>query len=783
MKKVFIKVLILVLLVFGVFLATKRLNADTSDVYLIMTNPSSDCSTEMNIVWHAKIKGTIVEYTTKDDTEFSNKKIAVPVEEELEIYDGTSGGDVKDYKCEVTLKHLTPDTDYIYRVGLSDKSKVYHFKTAGSKNFSFVALSDIHTYSKLSSRLSKANTIIHSMENDKNISFVLAVGDLMAYGTNRGYWDDFTKCDFADNYMIAATPGNHDYYNSSANFLDGSYFNAYTNNPDNGCTASFNTTYYFYYGDVLFISLNSEDACTNASARESQRVWFEKVLQENEKAIYKVVYFHRSMYPGSGSNTGHANTMKGAFQDLIDKYGVDLVFGGHDHVYVRTKKIVNGSESTDTAFGTVYISLPQIGDRASAANNDMTGIAKKIGSFSGAVLVSVDEERMSFALYDDSGAILDSGSVMNKMNSIEKNKISNGTKISYDGKFSNMTLTIPELLYQRAYNIKVIDKSNNKEVLDFKPSYAKTEYKIFGISDYIKQKDFEVNIQYRDGTSFSKSITVKNNINYGKIENIRIEGNTLFWTGNLDDEIVEKVVVKDNNKEFIYTLNDSSHQIESSIHGVKTITLQLIAYDGAVVDEFNLSYGINIEDVTFAIPTITTSVNEKIDIEIVNSANLDIPFSYVFDEEFIEMINGVLYAKKKGSTTITCHNEYYGELIVSVTINEPKKYVVTYNYNGGDIICSSESVSSYSELTVMQMDKQPVKEGYTFSGWFIDESLTTPLDINETLNKDITLYAKWQENAKEIDAKKAGCNKATIFNMLMSLSLSFGLMFVLKKKH
>ena len=783
MKKVLIRLFLLFLLFFGVYASGLKIQAETNDVYLIMTNPSDDCSTEMNIVWHSKVTGSFVEYTTKDDTSFSNKKSAFPNEEELDIYDGTSGANIKDYKCEVTLKDLTPNTEYIYRVGLSEKSAVHNFKTAGSSEFSFAVLSDVHTYSKLSSRLSKANSIIHTMEGRKELSLVVAAGDIMAYGTNRGYWDDFTKSDFSNNYMIAATPGNHDYYNSSANFLDSSYFNAYTNNPDNGCDASKNTTYYFYYGNVLFISLNSEDACTNSSARQSQREWLETILSQNEEAMYKVVYFHRSMYPGSGSNTGHANTMKGAFQDIFDKYGIDLVFGGHDHVYVRTKKILNGVESTDTNYGTTYISLPQIGDRASSANDDMTGIAKKIGGISGAVLVTVTESNMSFSLIDDSGNVLDSGSVLNKMSTISKSKVNNGTKITFKDSFSNMMLTVPEILFQRAYCIKVIDKSNNKEVLNARPSYGKVDYRIIGVSDYVKQKDYTVEILYRNGTSFSKDITVKNSIDYGKFENIRIEGNTLLWDSNLDSEIVEEIRVIDNKETSTYSINDSSHNIKSPIFGETIIKIQLIAVDGALVDEFEVPYGINQSDVAFAVPEIVTTVNKKIDLEIVNSANIDIQFYYEYDEQFIENIDGSLYAKKEGSTTIICKNELFDDLIVSVTINAPEKYIVRYDYNGGEPLIEYEEVSSYDELLLFKMDTQPAKEGYNLVGWYLDKDLTMPVDLNVEITGDVTLYAKWAPIEKQNESKKTGCNAATVLNLLLSLSVAFGLTYIVKKKH
>ena len=786
MKQYVSKIIVLLFVLVGFLFAYNIANAEEPEVSLIMTNPSVDCSHEINIVWHTKVNGTYVEYTTKDDTNFQNKKLAIPVETELDIYDGTSGANIKDNKCEVTIKDLTPDTEYMYRVGLKSMSKVHYFKTAGSNEYSFAVVSDIHTYTKLATRLSKANAIVHNMENVGDVRFVLSAGDNMAYGTNRGYWDDFTQSDFAINHMIATTPGNHDYYNSSANFLDSSYFNAYTNNPDNGCSASLNTTYYFYYGDVLFISLNSEDACTNAAARSSQREWLDKVLKENEIATYKVVYFHRGMYPGSGSNTGHASTMKGAFQDLFDKYGVDLVFGGHDHVYVRTNKIINGKTSEDSTFGTVYINLPQIGDRASAANTDMTNVAKKIGSFSGAVLVNVTESSLVYTLYDDSNNILDMGSVTNKMSAISKSKVNNNTKIKYEKDFSNMYLTIPETLFQRAYNLKVIDKDTNTEVLNIRPSYQVTEYRIMGISNYAKQKDFEVIISYRNGTTFTKDITVKNNLDYGTIDNIRIEGTTLKWNSSLDGEIVDELRIIEKDKITSIDINETSHEITLPLLEINDVVLELIAIDGETIDKFTIQYGVNPDDVVFAVPDVEVNVGEEVKIEIVNSLGIDIDYVYQFDNNYIELKDGKLYAIKDGMTTIICSNEKFSDQIVSVEILPKTVFTVTIDLNGGFFVNEDnnilvfENIKTIDDIIILHTGTGPRREGYTWSGLYLDKDCTQSVDYNKELKEDITIYAGWTEVKEE---KPSGCSKASIINYLISLSMAFGVMFVVKKKH
>ena len=44
----------------------------------------------------------------------------------------------------------------------------------------------------------------------------------------------------------------------------------------------------------------------------------------------------------------------------------------------------------------------------------------------------------------------------------------------------------------------------------------------------------------------------------------------------------------------------------------------------------------------------------------------------------------------------------------------------------------------------MELDKEPVREGYTFTGWYADKALTEPIDdIRMTSNK--TVYAGWEK--------------------------------------
>ncbi len=68
---------------------------------------------------------------------------------------------------------------------------------------------------------------------------------------------------------------------------------------------------------------------------------------------------------------------------------------------------------------------------------------------------------------------------------------------------------------------------------------------------------------------------------------------------------------------------------------------------------------------------------------------------------------------------------------------------VTLNFvgNGG----LSVTPVTTNKGTVVDLDDYiTLREGYTFEGWYIDESLTIPVDTH-TLNADTTVYAKWNK--------------------------------------
>ena len=72
-----------------------------------------------------------------------------------------------------------------------------------------------------------------------------------------------------------------------------------------------------------------------------------------------------------------------------------------------------------------------------------------------------------------------------------------------------------------------------------------------------------------------------------------------------------------------------------------------------------------------------------------------------------------------------------------------KKYTIKFETDGGNTIEAEKTNGKITE------PKAPEKEGYTFDGWYTDKELTKKFDFDKAVSGNVTLYAKWTENAEE----------------------------------
>jgi predicted phosphodiesterase len=87
--------------------------------------------------------------------------------------------------------------------------------------------------------------------------------------------------------------------------------------------------YSFKKNNIRFISLNSNYLDSR------QLKWAEEELAKSD-AEWKICYFHHPPY-SSGKQHGSNEELQKVLEPLFVKYGVDVVFAGHEHFYERIK--------------------------------------------------------------------------------------------------------------------------------------------------------------------------------------------------------------------------------------------------------------------------------------------------------------------------------------------------------------------------------------------------------------------------------------------------------------
>ena len=73
----------------------------------------------------------------------------------------------------------------------------------------------------------------------------------------------------------------------------------------------------------------------------------------------------------------------------------------------------------------------------------------------------------------------------------------------------------------------------------------------------------------------------------------------------------------------------------------------------------------------------------------------------------------------------------------------PIEWTITFDTNGGSAI-EKQKVNMYDFISE---PSTPIKNGYTFAGWYSDSALTNPWNFTTSkVTSDMTLYAKWDES-------------------------------------
>ena len=156
--------------------------------------------------------------------------------------------------------------------------------------------------------------------------------------------------------------------------------------------------YYTYATkNVRFFALDSN------KVDQKELAWLDNALKSAQEE-WKICYFHHPLYSDGGTH-GSSVDVRVLFEPLFLKYGVNVVFAGHDHIYERLIP----------QKGIYYFVEGAGGQLRKGDTNRSAMTAKAFDQDQSFMLVEIAGDVLSFEAVSRAGAIVDSGTIQRQV--------------------------------------------------------------------------------------------------------------------------------------------------------------------------------------------------------------------------------------------------------------------------------------------------------------------------------------------------------------------------------
>lgn len=498
------------------------------------------------------------------------KITAESTEDHVNVNDGL-------YSNKVTVTGLKENTTYYYSVMKDGNwTEPEEYQTKSFSDFSFLYVGDPQIGASGNSSTHNANdaeswnNVLNQAVSNHDVSFMVSAGDQVnesspktekSWKNSEEQYSGYLGATVLRSLPVATTIGNHDHdlSNYSYHFNNPNTFNnpndeyvpqAYTE----GASAA-GTDYYYTYGNVLFIVLDTNNY--NCATHENV---IRKAISDNPDAKWRVVTFHQDIYgAGQPHSDSDGMVLRTQLTPLMDKYNIDVVLQGHDHTYSRTYQLTGDGEeheaftndgsanfqnensscyelkssmvggTIENPEGTVYLEANSAsGSKYYDLFNPVQDyIAEKSQTWTPTYsVISVTDDTFSVTTYDyESDGEELAGSSTYTIKKTEKQeelppaddeeKVTNITNNNYNitvNKNDDNASTVTTATLKKVKGVKVANKAGNKIKVQWNTSDAADGYQI----QYSYKKGFKKQVKTVNVNKASKSSKVIKKMKVGK---------------------------------------------------------------------------------------------------------------------------------------------------------------------------------------------------------------------------------------------------------------------------
>ncbi len=258
----------------------------------------------------------------------SGTPVVYYAQEPIESYNGYT------YRADIT--DLAPNTQYSYTIYSGSTPKTGIFKTGSSQDGVSVLLAGDPQFGSGDLSFDESSEIMLSgiLSLEEGMDFAVAMGDIASDSSDPiAYKTAFEV--MGDTHLInSVIYGNHD--EGTTLLSDNIYMPNMTTHGATTEDGIMSGNYWYKYGDILFMAINSN----NLNSEEHALFLQESIAEYTQmygQPDFKVVLMHHSAFSVSSHYydddvTAIRNTMPAIFS----LYDIDLVASGHDHTYARS---------------------------------------------------------------------------------------------------------------------------------------------------------------------------------------------------------------------------------------------------------------------------------------------------------------------------------------------------------------------------------------------------------------------------------------------------------------